>query len=260
LTVAHSGGTTTFEGKDGSWNIVSSKHAKEFEPTATLEGQVLLGFITRRLSVPEERPDWTDLTRDFEVLDAVRRSLARRRTIDLHFETTSERSLFKTQMTAIGCGVLMLTLFAVVALLFLGSVLDVRSPAEITADKANTIFYDREFEPAAEELSPAGKAHWDRVADKRRDPGMVPLLVEQVDDEDLARTRREHLVARLKSEGIPNADGRVEVHALDGPWFKTVMKIARVLVFLPLFVFLGLQMLLLITRPAQAHQKPEKSA
>lgn len=255
LTVAHSGGTTTFEGSENPWDIVSSNPAKEsIEPAGAEAGQVLLDFITRRLSVPEERPDWTDLTRDFEVLDAVRRSLARRRTIDLHFETTSERSLFKTQMTAIGCGVLMLTMFAVIALLFLGSVLDARSPAEIAADKADTIFYDREFERASETLTPAGKDHWDRVADKRHDPTMVPLLVEEV-AEDLSRTRREHLVGLLKAEGIPNADERVEVHTLDGPWFKTVMKIARVLVFLPLFLFLGLQMLLLITRPAQAHRK-----
>jgi hypothetical protein len=258
LTVTHSAGTTTFEGSADPWEIVSSSLSNA--PVTLDEGHVLLEFIERRLSTPDERPDWTDLTRDFEVLDAVRRSLARRRTIDLHFETTSERSLFKTQMTAIGCGVLMLTLFAVVVLLFLGSVLDARSPSEIAADKADTIFYREEFEPSSEKLTQAGRDHWDRVARARQDPAMLPILVELVDEETLSAVRREHLVRMLKAEGIPNADQRVEVHALNGPWFKTLMKIARILVFLPLFLFLGLQMLLLITRPAQAHRKTEKIA
>lgn len=260
LMVTHSTGTTTFEGSENPWDIVATHHAQDqSEPAATDAGQLLLKFIERRLTMPEERPDWTDFTRDFEVLDAVRRSLARRRTIDLHFETTSERSLFKTQMTAMGCGVLMLTLLAVVALLFLGSVLDARKPVEIAADKADTIFYDREFEPAAENLTPSGIEHWDRVATERRDPTLVPILVEQVDG-DLSDARKEHLVGLLNAEDIPHADQRVEVHELDGPWFKTLMKIARILVFLPLFLFLGLQLLLLITRPAQSHRKPEETA
>ncbi len=175
---------------------------KDFNESPSIEeGQAILQFLERRLATPDERPDWTDLTRDFEVLDAVRRFLARRRTIDLHFETTSERSLFKTQMTAIGCGVLMLTLFAVVALLFLGSVLDARSPVEIAADNSDTIFYDHEFEAESETLSSSGKEHWDRVAAERQDPAMIPILVEQVADQELSSNRREHLVGAIGKGG-----------------------------------------------------------
>ena len=53
---------------------------------------------------------WTNVLHAAEVVDAAQRSLERRRTIDLHHETLSERAIFKTQMAAMGCGVLMLTL------------------------------------------------------------------------------------------------------------------------------------------------------
>jgi hypothetical protein len=41
----------------------------------------------------------------------------RRRTIDVYFETPSERGIFKTQMTAVGCCLLVLTPAAVVVYL-----------------------------------------------------------------------------------------------------------------------------------------------
>jgi predicted dehydrogenase len=71
------------------------------------------------------RPDWSDLTRTFEIVEATHRSVRRRRSIDIYFETQSERSQFKTQMTAIGCGVLCLTLVAVIVLLMIGALFDV---------------------------------------------------------------------------------------------------------------------------------------
>eukprot|EP00913_Durusdinium_trenchii_P008873 g8339.t1 len=69
-------------------------------------------------------PDWTDLTRDFEIVDATARSLRRRRTIDLHFETASERNQFKTQMTAIGCGLISMTIVSVIFLLIINAMFD----------------------------------------------------------------------------------------------------------------------------------------
>ena len=53
------------------------------------------------------------------------RSIRRRRTIDLHFESTSERTQFKTQMTALGCGVLGYLFFGLIAYLLVGELLDV---------------------------------------------------------------------------------------------------------------------------------------
>jgi len=69
-------------------------------------------------------PDWPDLLRATEIVEAAERSVRRRRTIDLHFETTSERSQFKTQMTAIGCGLMSMTLVSFVFLLMAGALFD----------------------------------------------------------------------------------------------------------------------------------------
>ncbi len=257
LTITRDSGATTYQSLGESESLTQT--GLETPPTFAV-GEAMKNVITRGLSDSESHPDWNDLTRDFEVLDAVRRSLAKRRTIDLHFETTSERSVFKTQMTAIGCGMLLFTLFALIAVLFLGSVLDARGPVERTAHNAGTIFYAREFEADNEQFTPAGKAHWDRVENQRRDPAITPILVQQTEDEAIALNRRDALIHQLRQEGIPQAIERVEVRELDGPWFETVMKIARILVFLPLFLFLGMQTLLLITRPTQSQQKSEKSA
>jgi hypothetical protein len=68
--------------------------------------------------------DWSELIRIAETVEATHQSVRRRRTIDLYFEVTSERSQFKTLMTALGCGVLMLTLVLVVVVMMIGQLLD----------------------------------------------------------------------------------------------------------------------------------------
>ena len=65
----------------------------------------------------------TDLTRVFEIVDGSHESVRRRRTIDLYFETTSERNLFKTQMAAMGCLVLTWTLLGMVGFLIAGTLI-----------------------------------------------------------------------------------------------------------------------------------------
>lgn len=50
---------------------------------------------------------WMDaFSASLELTDAISKSLRRRRTVDVYFDTGSERGVFKSQMTAIGCGVL----------------------------------------------------------------------------------------------------------------------------------------------------------
>jgi hypothetical protein len=71
--------------------------------------------------------NWVDATRTFEIVDATHRSIARRRTIDLHFETPSERMVFKTQMTAIGCGVLTFTLLGLVLYLLVAGLFPINA-------------------------------------------------------------------------------------------------------------------------------------
>jgi predicted dehydrogenase len=80
--------------------------------------------LLEQLTAPAGSAWWQDLARDVELVEAVGRSVRRRRAIDVHFETPSERSLFKTQMTAAGCSLLMLTLVAVVLYLVLAATID----------------------------------------------------------------------------------------------------------------------------------------
>ena len=80
--------------------------------------------LVKRLGEPRQPDDWIELTRVHEFIDASRRSLRRKRTIDLHFETASELSQFKTQMTAIGCGVMLFTLMGLVIYLMVGEIFD----------------------------------------------------------------------------------------------------------------------------------------
>ncbi len=54
-----------------------------------------------------------------ELAEAVDKSLRRRRTVDVHFDSGSEKGVFKSQMTAIGCGVLVYMMLGMVAYLIL---------------------------------------------------------------------------------------------------------------------------------------------
>jgi predicted dehydrogenase len=73
---------------------------------------------------PAGGPAWNDVNRAFDVVEAAARSVRRRRTIDLHFEATSERNQFKSQMTAIGCGLMTMTLAAFVFVLMVGGMFE----------------------------------------------------------------------------------------------------------------------------------------
>jgi hypothetical protein len=60
-----------------------------------------------------------------ELSEAVSKSLRRRRTVDVHFDTGSERGVFKSQMTALGCGVLVWMLVVMVGYLTVASVFEI---------------------------------------------------------------------------------------------------------------------------------------
>lgn len=72
----------------------------------------------------ENQPTWDDFTRAVELFDAVERSIRRRRMIEIHFESQSERGQFKTYMTAAGCSLLSLTLVAVITYLTAASLIE----------------------------------------------------------------------------------------------------------------------------------------
>ena len=70
---------------------------------------------------------WGELVKCYETVDATHRSVRRRRTIELHFEPMSERAIFKTQMTAIGCSLLIATFFLTLCYLGIASLVPLPS-------------------------------------------------------------------------------------------------------------------------------------
>ena len=76
--------------------------------------QAALEMLARARARETVRPDWTDAARSIELVDAVERSLARGRTIELHDEEISEQATFKGLMTSVGCGLLVLGLVSLV--------------------------------------------------------------------------------------------------------------------------------------------------
>lgn len=85
------------------------------------------GSVSVNSSVSRSNQIWGELVKAFETVDATHRSIRRRRTIELHFEPMSERAIFKTQMTAIGCGLLVATFFLTLAYLGLASLVPLPS-------------------------------------------------------------------------------------------------------------------------------------
>lgn len=125
LTVSGTEGTLVLECEQGLSRLLRNgqpvmlDNGRDF--SSADEWYARLAAEVSRFTNPENRnvqsAAWTDFTRSHEIVDAHRRSIRRRRTIDLHFETLSERSQFKTQMAAMGCGVLTYTMFGLVAYL-----------------------------------------------------------------------------------------------------------------------------------------------
>lgn len=68
------------------------------------------------------RPWLEAFSSSLELSDAADKSLRRRRTVDVYFDSGSERSVFKSYMTAIGCGVLTWMMLGMVGFLVIAKV------------------------------------------------------------------------------------------------------------------------------------------
>jgi predicted dehydrogenase len=229
------------------------------------EGPALLAAIEQRLAPQTHRErsqaassaarsdaaPWTDLVRAFEVVDAARLAARRRRAIDLHSETASERNLFKSQMTALGCLTLTLTLVGVLFLLLLMPMLDARSRDQIEAERAGAVFRRAEFKPQGAELNTSGDEHLTLLAPKMGET-RFPVLIEQAaapDDPALNQKRQDAVAGALKKQGVDDAAQRTQVAPIVGEWYPQALRVVRVLVFAPLALFLILQLFVFLTRP-----------
>jgi predicted dehydrogenase len=131
LTLSGENGTAVLEGNPEAALLrltlqVKGAPTTSEESTDEAGGWLLERFVAtvgadvnQQMAAPSSL--WEDLSRAVELVEAAQRSVRRRRTIDVYFETPSERSLFKTQMTAVGCSLIVLTLLAVVLYLVLAA-------------------------------------------------------------------------------------------------------------------------------------------
>lgn len=199
-------------------------------------------------------PDWPDAVRAFDVLDAARRSLRRRRTIDLHFETLSERQQFKTQMTAIGCGLLMLTLVLMLGLLGLGALLESRDRSVKEANAAGLLLLDSDFEQGSATLTADARQRLERMTQRLKEEPKS-LYVEPTENPavpELDRERRAAAAKLLADHGLVAADHRTLLAPAKSDGWNLLLRILRIAWVAPLVVFLGLQFLLFIARPASS--------
>lgn len=221
-----------------------SDHVVEVQDSSS--HTLLLQQLTTGLTKSATR--WAELTRAFETVEATRASLRRRRTIDLVFESTSERSIFKSHMTAVGCGLLTLTLFGLVAFLLLGAFLDSRSMTQRTAAAEGRIIQTSEFADA--ELTPGGRTHIsDLGRSLERSPGAVFVMSDDssqaVDSQRLAAVQAEFI-----KTGHAEVASLVEIAKASNRWTQWLLQALRIAWITPLVFFLGLQTLLFLTRPA----------
>jgi myo-inositol 2-dehydrogenase/D-chiro-inositol 1-dehydrogenase len=194
---------------------------------------------------------WQDVARAFEIMEATERSLRRRRTIDLHFETTSERSQFKTHMATIGCGVILWTMFGIIGLLFAGAVLDPRERMQIESEAAGFVLTDQDFRADSDVLTDAAAGRLAEIAGRLESSETVVLVTASDADatSPLDSRRLQSVRQNLAHLGVKDVERRTVLRPFKGGLFTRAMQIARVLVFAPVGVYLLLQLLLGLAKP-----------
>lgn len=205
-----------------------------------------LKIVERRLAGAKTRPQWSEVVRAFDVVDASRRSIRRRRTIEIGSEEISEVRQFKSLMTAAGCGVLTYTLLGVIAALVAGSLLDPRDAAQRRAEAAGFIVRPAEFQAGGAELNDEGGTHVKEIAARLWQTTADVIVVPE--SPDLDAQRQATVETALTAAGASSAERRVITRPLEGVWFQRAMIGVWAIVFGPLVIVLLLQFVGLAAR------------
>ncbi len=236
--------------------VVRVDGVETLRQSTTNDPAKLLADLDRSWKQEPGSAQWRDFVRVHEISEAMQRSLRRRRTIDLHFETASERSQFKTQMATVGCFVLVYTFFASVAMLFAGAVLDPRDKLQRTSEAADFILTRDEFDAASDQLTPLGEQHLEEIAKRWQSSTAAVVILESDSQSDqlgevssMDRNRLTVVQRHLSEKGVRRVEERTVVRRLAADRFRTLMTIGRVIAFAPLGVFLLMQLLLFVSRP-----------
>lgn len=230
-------------------------------PSAERLGEQLTHQLQRMIGESPQHT-WTDVIKHGEYGATARRSLTRRRTLPVHFEEASERSQFKSQMAAIGCGVLVWTMFAMIGLLVIGAACDPRDREYLLSSSARYVLREGDFQnPDSSKFSQRGeerlrgiRQNWSSTspvliieAPRRIDPAELTEESAEV----LFYVRWQRVVEFLRTNQIRDPEDRIVLRPLPGQWFETAMLLGWVVVFLPLGLVLVAQLFFFVSRPMQ---------
>lgn len=259
LEVTGSTGSATLEldaGSAGTLTINSANSDSDSESASALTddgsrvGECQLAALDQ--SLEDSATHWAEMTRAFETVEATHTSLRRRRTIDLFFETTSERSIFKSQMTAVGCGLIMLTLFGLVAFLLLGAFVDSNSRLQRNAEADNRVVQNSEFIAGTAQLNKTGLKHVSEISREVQQSAETIFVMPDSESSDNAVNdgRIASVVNALVEAGHSDSAAFVKIASVPHPAMQILLKVLRFLWIAPLLLFLILQSLLFVTRPS----------
>lgn len=237
---------------DGRTLLTANAQGKPVEPTPVAAGDPVREDIRRQIAVAMEarrlrRPprSWGDVIRLGELGAASRRSLQRRRTIEVRHEQVSEKTQFKSQMATLGCGALLWAMFAGMALLALAAGLDPRDREQRLSESVQFVVLDEHFESGSNRLNDAGRERIKSLTSNWSSTSPVVLVEVKDADESLNERRRALVVGMLNESGIQDAESRVVLRQFPGTWFPWLIRAGWIVVFLPVIGVLLLQLLIL---------------
>lgn len=191
---------------------------------------------------------WNDVLLCGHLLAGVQRSLLKQRKVPVHFEEISERNQFKTQMSAIGCGVLLWAMFGAILLLAVAGTMDPRDREQRTAQAADFILSSPEFTETGA-LTENGQRHIELIATNWSST-TAPVLIDL--PESAGTTARPQVLAALQSHNLSGIDNRLLVRQRTGAWFERLVQLGWLAVFGPLLVFLAAQALIVLSNPGRS--------
>lgn len=105
-----------------SWRAPEGSGEMPFDRAATMLGVLQDSIAGTSAAAPIGAATWDDAARTLELAEAIPRSLARGRAVDLHQEEFTELGTFKGTMASLGCGIVLVALVVVVLATLLGGI------------------------------------------------------------------------------------------------------------------------------------------
>ena len=105
-----------------TWHDRAGTREESFDRAATMLGVLRDAIAGDGGHAPVPAATWDDAARTLELVEAIPRSLARGRAVDLHQEEFTELGTFKGTMASLGCGIVLVALVVVVLATLLGGI------------------------------------------------------------------------------------------------------------------------------------------